>query len=251
MNMVKVRSCPSRNLPKPFRCVHFPDFLTGSDPLLFPSTGCFPRPNFFLLILALSFLHLLPKVFAEELSEAEALFQSGKYAECIALTGKEIEDGDFSETWRELRIESQLASGRYPDALKSLEEALRRYEESIRLRWLGCKVYRLNGQSETAATQLAEIKKRFESSPYRYRNALDMVVLGKYYLDQGEDAKTILDSIYKKVQQDQPRIAEGFTAAGELALTKQDFGLAAAQYEKAVKLDPDDPAIHFALAQAY
>ena len=95
-----------------------------------------------------------------------------------------------------------------------------------------------------------KIRQRFESSPYRYRNALDMVVLGQYYLDQGEDAKTVLNSLYKKIQQDQPRIAEGFTAAGELALEKQDFGLAATHYGNA-KLDPDDPAIQFALAQAY
>lgn len=249
--MAKDRSFLSRNLPRLFRCVLFPSCSCPADSPPRPVSKSFRRFAFALFTLGVCLTFSPPSVVAEDLSDAEALFQAGKYAECIALTGKEIEDGDISETWRELRIESQLALGRYADALQSLEEALKRYPDSIRLRWLGRAVYRHNGQSETAAKQLEEIRKRFESSPYRYRNALDMVVLGRYYLDQGEDAKAVLDSVYKKIQQDQPRIAEGFIAAGELALDKQDFGLAATHYEKAAKLDPDNPAIHLALARAY
>lgn len=246
--MATNRSFRLRNLPRLFRCVHFPSSSPSTNSLNSHFTGWGQLS--FVVLVAFGVCFTRP-VSAEDLSEAEALFQSGKYAECIALTGKEIEDGDFSETWRELRIESQLATGRYADALNSLEDGLKRYPESIRLRWLGREVYRYNGQSETAKKQLAEIRKRFEASPYRYRNALDMVALGQYYLDQGEDAKVVLNGVYKKIQKDQPRIAEGFVAAGELALEKQDFGLAATHYEKAVKLDPDDPAIHFALAKAY
>ncbi len=188
---------------------------------------------------------------AADLTEAEALFKSGKYVECIALTGKEIEEGDFSETWRELRIRAQLELGHYPEALKSYQEAIKRYSESIRLRWLGLSVSRLNGNSEAAAALLSEIGKRIENAPYRYRDSKNTLIVGQYFLKQGTDAKQVLSGIFQKVQQAQPQLPEGFIAAGELALEKQDFGLAATNFERALKLDPKDPAIPFALAKAF
>lgn len=190
-------------------------------------------------------------VLAADLSEAEQLFNTGKYSECIALTGKEIEDGDFSESWRVLRIRAQLEVGQYSDALKSLEEALKRYPQSIRIRWLGRAVYRFNGQPDAAESLLKEIGKRIEGSPFRYRSAADSVIIGKYYLEIGEDAKAVLDRIYKPIQKQHSRLPTGFAAAGELALEKHDYKLAATHFEKALELDRSDPEIHHSLAEAY
>ncbi len=190
-------------------------------------------------------------LFAANLSEAETLFHTGKYAECVALTGKEIEEGDFSETWRELRIQSQMELGQYPEAKQSLEAALKRYPDSIRIRWLGRDVLRFCGETEAAEKLLAEIGQKIEQTRFGYRSAADLAIIGQYYLDQGDDAKSVLDRVFKKIQTEQPRLAIGFLATGELALLKQDFGLAAANFEKAVKLDPDNPGIHYALARAY
>ncbi len=246
VRLIRLRDLPQRSHN------HSSVFPNRADTLDRPSHLRF-RPSVCGLLIAVlgCWLLSLPQLFAADLSDAEALFKAGKYAECIALTGKEIEEGDFSETWRELRIQSQLERGLYAEALKSLVEALKRYPDSIRLPWLGREVYRYNGQSEKANALLAEIGKKIEESPFRYRNALDAVIIGRYYLELGEDAKAVLDRIYKKIQQDQPRLPAGFLATGQLALEKQDFGLAAANYEKAVKLDPNDPAIHHALALAY
>ena len=247
LDMPDVRLIRLRDLPK--RSHQHSSARADSADSLFPFPASFRS---FRLSLALAvWLLAVSQVFAASLSEAEQLFQAGKYAECIALTGKEIEDGDFSETWRELRIKSQLELGRYAEALKSLEEGLKRYPQSIRLRWLGREVLRSNGRSKEASALIADIGKRSETSPYLYRNAIDSVIIGRYYLEQGEDAKSVLDRVYKKIQKEQPTLTEGFTAVGELALEKQDFGLAAANYEKALKLDPNDPDIHYALARAY
>ena len=191
------------------------------------------------------------QAFAADLEEAEDLFHQGKYAECVALTGKGIEEGDFSETWRELRIRSQMAMGRYADALQSLDEGLKRFPNSIRLRWLGREVQLYNGETASAEKMHKEIGQRIETSPFLYRDALDSIVIGKFFLEQGEDAKQVLNNIYKKVQASHPTLADGHIAAGELALEKQDYALAAASFQNAAKLDDENPDIYFALAEAF
>ncbi|MCH8921738.1 MAG: hypothetical protein IIA67_01175 [Planctomycetes bacterium] len=60
----------------------------------------------------------------------------------------------------------------------------------------------------------------------------------------------MLGQIYNKVKKDLPRLPEAFVASGELALAKHDYGLAAEAFEKALKIDPADPAIHFGMARA-
>ena len=64
------------------------------------------------------------------------------------------------------------------------------------------------------------------------------------------DAKEVLTGLYNKVKKDLPRLPEAYIASGELALAKHDYGLAAEAFEQALKIDSDDPAIHFGWARA-
>ncbi len=88
---------------------------------------------------------------AADREEAEKLFRTGRYDECLRLVDEEIASDGWSEPLRHLKIKSQLARGKYPDALASLEEALTRFPASISLHLLGRDVYRLNGNDRDAA----------------------------------------------------------------------------------------------------
>lgn len=188
---------------------------------------------------------------AADIAEAERLYKSGQYAECIELTAAAIADGDFSETWRVLKIQAELATGRYTDANKSLKLALDRYPASVRLRWIGGDVHRFNGNGELAAKTLDEIAELFSSASWRYRDPTNQIALGRFFLHRGADAKQVLNEIYSKVKKASPGLPEAFVASGELALDKHDYGLAAEAFEQAAKLDPLDPEVHFGLARSY
>src|SRR6476646_1709500 len=74
---------------------------------------------------------------AADLAETTQLFRGGKYAECVKASEKAIAENDFSENYRLLKIRAEMELGRYPDALKTFDEALRRFSPSVQLRCLG------------------------------------------------------------------------------------------------------------------
>lgn len=188
---------------------------------------------------------------AADIGEAIRSYRGGKFDESIQAATEAVAAELESEDWHHLKIESELALGRYADARASLAAASEQFPTSIRLRWLGRDVHRFNGDSQRADELLAEIGgflKRFE---FRYRDAANQVVIGRYYLHRGADAKQILRDYFQRVQRSAPTLPHGFVAAGELALSKNDFGIAATAFEQAARLSPGDPDVLFGLARAY
>ena len=201
--------------------------------------------------LVVAALGVLPSLAsAADIDEAQRLFKTGQYEQCAKLAAEAIEDGEFTETWRHLKLRSELAMGHYAQAKVSLASALKRYPNSIQIRWIGVRAQRMNGEAEAAAKALGEIEQMVKQAPWRYRDAGSRVTLGRFLLSRGADAKDVLGQIYNKIKKDLPRLPEAFVASGELALAKHDYGLAAEAFEKALKLDSEDPAIHFGLARA-
>ena len=96
--------------------------------------------------------------FAADIEEVESLFRTGRYDEVARLAGEEIEKGAWNERFSELKIEAELARGKYAEAKETLEDALRRFRTSITLRLLGREVYRYNGGLADAASQLDAIE---------------------------------------------------------------------------------------------
>ncbi|MCC9608005.1 tetratricopeptide repeat protein [Blastopirellula sp. JC732] len=188
---------------------------------------------------------------AETLSEAKELFRTGQYEKCADAAAKEIADGTYSEEWRLLRLESELMLGRYADALTSLEEARKVNTYSIRLRWLERDIRRYNGDSAKAKEVLAEIAAEVERLSARYRSPEDMVVVGSFFLEIGDDPKQIRTNRFKQIQQRAPGFSGGFIVAAELALAKNDYALAAEDFQKAIKVDPENPRILYGLARAF
>ncbi|HJT35695.1 MAG TPA: tetratricopeptide repeat protein [Pirellulales bacterium] len=188
---------------------------------------------------------------AADIVAARKLFDSGKYAECIAAAGNAIDDKEPSENWSLLKIRSELALGRYADAQKTLDAALDRFQASVQLRWLGREVARFNGQPERAGELTEEIGELVRQSSWRFRDPANQITLGRFFLSQGVDAKQVLDRIFNQVKKQQPNYIEAYLASGELALEKHDDALAAEVFEEAAKLNPAVPEAQLGLARAY
>lgn len=188
---------------------------------------------------------------AAELTTAVELLRTGQYEACARLCQEAIDSGEFSETWRLLKIHAELSQGQYPAARQTLDLALERFGSSVRLRWLGASVCRFVGDEAQAAKFLNDIDQLVAEAAWRYSDPQSRVALGRFYLSRGIDAKQVLAATFSYIKQSQPDYAEAFLAAGQLAIDKHDYALAAEEFQKAVKLDATDPDIHFGLAQAF
>jgi predicted Zn-dependent protease len=188
---------------------------------------------------------------AVSLDEAETLFRTGRYDECAKAAANEIETGAWGELWTRLLIESELAQGKYKAALTSLQAAERRFPASASLHLLGREVYRANGRVDEAAAEMKTIENLVASAPRRFATPEGRVVLGRFFLHRGADARKVLDQFYDVVTKQHPDDAEAFYATAELALEKQDLALAAQTLQKAPKDAAEDPRYHYLLARAF
>src|SRR5262245_12907411 len=96
--------------------------------LRFPRTHC---------LIAWLIVASLAACSAATLDEAQKLFSTGEYEDCIAACETAIEQNPWQMSWRLLKIRAELATGRYTDALASYEAGMSRYNTSIPLRLLG------------------------------------------------------------------------------------------------------------------
>ena len=201
-------------------------------------------------LLVLLLLNTRQSLQGADLSEGRKLYHSGAYWECIETATSAIEQTPWIESWWKLKIDSQRAVGQYSGALLTIENGLKRFTTSIQLRWLGYEIYQRNGLPQKAMEMLAAIEQLANQAPWRYSDATNRVILGRFFLLSGADPRQVLELAYDRAKKDQPQLVDSWIASGELALDKQDFPLAAKSFEAALKLVEDDPHIHYLMARA-
>jgi tetratricopeptide (TPR) repeat protein len=187
---------------------------------------------------------------AADLEDAEKLFRTGHYDECLRLVEEELGNGAWNEPWRHLKIRTALVRGKDAEAMAALEDAMRRFPASVALHLLGRDVYRYNGRDQDAANELDAIERLVATAPRRYSTAPGLVALGRFFLIRGADSKKVLDQFYDIVTKQQPEFIEAHLATAELALDKEDYALAAETLRKAPKDAALDPRFHYLLAKA-
>ncbi len=190
-------------------------------------------------------------VFAETLFDTEELFRTGKYAECITIADAEIQKGYHSQEWPLLKIRCEMLLGHYTEAAETVKKARVPHANSIRLLWLDRDVRRFNGNSDGAKEILAEIAAKIERLRWMYRDPDSLIIIGNFFLEIGVDAKQVRLEVFKQIQQAQPNFVESYLAGAELALAKNDYALAAEDFQKALKLDEHNPRILYGLSRAF
>ncbi|WP_233199061.1 MULTISPECIES: tetratricopeptide repeat protein [Pirellulaceae] len=203
------------------------------------------------LLATLGFLFALSSAQAETLSEAKDMFRTGEYAKCIEVAATEIAGGRTFIDWYVLKTESELTLGRYADAAKTIDDAKKIAPTNLRLLWLERDVLRFNGQSKEAKEVLAQLGGQLERTSGIYRDLETSIVIGKFFLEIGADPKRIRIDLYKPIQQRAPGLPNGYIAAAELALSKNDYALAAEDFQVALKVDETNPRVLYGLARSF
>jgi tetratricopeptide (TPR) repeat protein len=116
---------------------------------------------------------------------------------------------------------------------------------------LGHTVYKRNGQPAQAADMLTRIFRIGTGRDVRFVNADDLVALGESLLQLGGEPKLILDEFFNRAIKSDPNCLDAYLAAGNLALAKQDYELAANKYRDALKRFATDADAHYGLAKAF
>lgn len=187
-------------------------------------------------------------------AEAEAArraFIAGNYSQCIALCEAGVRNNEPGETWRLLLSEAYLTVGKYPEAQKAALDAQDRHASSVRMRWTVYEVLRQCGQPELADPLLNEIIAIANANPMSYRDAGSLVAVGKAAMLRGADPKQVLEKLFDQAKRREPESRDAYLAAGNLALDKNDFELAASQFREGLKRFASDPDFHYGLARAY
>ncbi|MEC9091281.1 MAG: tetratricopeptide repeat protein, partial [Planctomycetota bacterium] len=152
--------------------------------------------------------------------------------------------------WRLLKIHSEIKLGNYAQAGKSATEALQRHTGDIRVRWTARHAYRLNNEEEKASLMIAQIDQLVKNSPWRYSDAEDRIVIGKMMLEVNADAKQVLELFFDSAKKVKPSLVDNYLVAADLALSKNDFALAAQEAQAGLKRHPQNAELHFRLARA-
>lgn len=200
---------------------------------------------------AIAFLCIAATAPAAEYKEAEQLLFSGKYDQATKMAAAEVDRGVWNEKWPTLLVKCYLTTGEYKRAEATYEAAKARFKNSISLRLIGHEVYNFVDKPDVAKQQYSEIMELVQRSPWRYSSSSDRVVIGRFLLDVGEDAREVLELAFDKARKSNPKLPDVYIATAELALGKHDYQEAAKSLEPAIELQPNNPYVHFLNAKAW
>ena len=188
-----------------------------------------------------------------EIDDVKSFYRTGDYGACIQLAAAQVEKGVWNELWPRMLIESYLVTGDYPAALHVYEKALERFPESIRMRLLGVRVYKMNNSLTKANDQMAYLDAMLFKSPWRFSNRSDLVPVGDFFLARGEDPKEVLKNCYDQgiKSTSQVDVVEAHLATARMAIEKNDDKVASQSLAKAIKVDETDPEIFYLLGKSW
>lgn len=188
---------------------------------------------------------------AADLDDVQTLINTGKYEEAEAFATEQVERGIWNERWPKILIKTQLILGKAEPALKVYEDAIKRYPTSLSLRLLGVQILRECGRLEEATAANQQILLLMQTAPSRYASRDNLVAMGQYFTSQGEDARQILELFFDRVLDADPTHLGACLASTELALSKNDFKVAASTLKRALEIAPEDPVVHYQLARTW
>lgn len=188
---------------------------------------------------------------ADELSDAQKLFQTGKYAECEDACTKAIDSGERAAAWYVLKGRAELAIGKNEEALKTYQAGVDEHDTSMVIRLMGYDAYLANDKPDDADDELSIMKMMASIAPRQFEDTPSRIALGRALLKSGADAKQVLEQYFDKARKASPDAPEPYLATGELALEKKDYALAADSFRDAIKHAPDDPDAYIGLARSF
>lgn len=209
------------------------------------------RPIALLTCLAWFILSHNSSTLATDLDDVTKMINSGKYEEAEVFAAEQVKRGIWNERWPKTLIRCLLLQGKAKPAVEIYQEAIKRYPTSLSLRLQGIDALRMSGLSDEATEASQQILRLMQTAPSRYASRDNLVAMGQYFTEQGEDARQILELFFDRVRDSDPTHLGACLASAELALIKNDFKVAAETLKRAVEIAPEDPDVHYLLARTW
>ena len=190
---------------------------------------------------------LLPvwKVRAQAVEDAQTQFIHGDYAAVIATAQKELAADDYRNDWRQLLVKSLMTVGRYDEAYTNAVAGLNGYSPGVAARLLARETALFVNKPAEANRRLTELELLLQQRTPTYQDGAELVALGQALLLLGVEPRLVLENCFQRAEQMDPPAREAFLAAGQLALDKHDFKLAADAFRAGLKKFPDDPDMNW------
>jgi uncharacterized protein HemY len=184
-----------------------------------------------------------------DLEEAQKLYVSGNYTQCLVLAQEGLAERPRWEDWQALLTETLLTLGQYREAQSVISNAVAHGYVSLRVCWLAREVFLSNGEIQAAEDMLNRILESAANG--RVGDAGSLVALARAALLKHGDPKLVLDRLLDAAKKRDPKGRDVYQAIGGLALDKHDFALAAKTFQEGLQHLPDDPDLLEGLARAY
>ena len=196
---------------------------------------------------------LIPaRVRAIDFSTAQEHFYTGHYSQCIDEVQALLDDGDDSYHWHVLLIQAFLATGQVDQAYETAYECVNDlFPMSMPLLIVAHDAYQQSDHGPLARMLLERIYRMASVRRLDDLEASDLVAVGQAVLKLGGEPRVILEEFYQRAQRLDPNLVDTYLAMGELALDKQDYELAARQYQQALSRFAEVPDVHVGLARAF
>jgi len=188
---------------------------------------------------------------AQTLEQTERQYLSGHYDAVIETARKKVEAGAYVDGWRVLLVKSLLTVGRYGEANTNALVGVNDFPGSVRLRLLARETDLFQDDAAGAKRQLEVIKFLIAQRDRVDQGSENLVALGQALLLLGVEPRLALENCFQRAYEMDPPVREAYLAAGQLALDKHDFPLAADTFRGGLKKFPDDPDMEAGLAQAF
>lgn len=188
---------------------------------------------------------------AQTLEEAQQQFIRGNYSEVIKAAQKEVDDNSYRGDWRMLLVKSLMMVGNYDAAYTNATTSSSDYATEIAMRLLAREAGLYHDAPAEASRRLSEIGLLIQRRPPSPQNGDDLVTLGQALLLLGVEPKLVLENCFQRAEKMEPPSRDAFLAAGQLALDKHDFKLAADAFRAGLAKFPNDPDMEGGLARAF
>ena len=179
------------------------------------------------------------------------LYYTGQYSEAEDYGERVISNNIQDPTVASAVIDSELALGKYAEAADTAAEAAGSFEGYIPIQVKAIETLRLAGRTDEAKALLDGLDALAKTVTPKTLNATELTGLGRAALLMGAEPKMVHANFFQKARRAEPDNMDAALAAGQLAIDKGDYALAAGMLGEARSKIGPMPDIMYLLALAH